>query len=438
MPKASTADDITDDGIANSTVPRRSFCISSLSPPSWLEPKTTTLALLPSFSLARRANSLADSSNSEPGPPTWPSLSLHLRGGGQRERGQQGADEARRVRRVFMVMSPWCGDRGCRMCSKVIHRGLHAAAGELDAAELQSHLDAGQRGHQRQVVAVAEVADAEHAALDAAQAGAQRQVEALVDQLAQRVGVDALGRDHAGQHRREHGRVGALDRQPPGLHRAAHRLAPAPVAREDRVQPLAEDHVQRLVQAVEQVGARRVGPVAALVHLDDLVPGPEGLGQLGGLARLERLGRQRVEADARRQHQALLRAADRDVDAPFVVPVVGAGQAGDGVDHQQRRVAGVVDRAAHRGDVAGHAGGGLVVHHAHGLQAVLAVGAQALADRFGVDAVAPGQRQAGVRAGAGPGQELGRQAQALGHLLPQRREVAGLDHQHRVARAEAR
>ena len=65
-------DDITLDGIATSTVPRRSFCISSLSLPSWLEPKTTTLALLPSFSFARRANSLADNSNSEPGPPTGP------------------------------------------------------------------------------------------------------------------------------------------------------------------------------------------------------------------------------------------------------------------------------------------------------------------------------------------------------------------------------
>ena len=73
--RLATADDITLDGMANSSVPRRSFCIISASPPSWLEPNTTTLALLPSFSLARRANSLADSSNSEPGPPTWPSLS---------------------------------------------------------------------------------------------------------------------------------------------------------------------------------------------------------------------------------------------------------------------------------------------------------------------------------------------------------------------------
>ena len=57
-------------------------------------------------------------------------------------------------------------------------------------------------GEQGQVVAVAEVADAEHAALDLAQAGAEREVEALVDEAAHRVGVDAGRHDHAGQHRR--------------------------------------------------------------------------------------------------------------------------------------------------------------------------------------------------------------------------------------------
>ena len=42
-----------------SSVPSFSFCSISLSPPSWLEPKTTTLALSPSLALARFANSSA-------------------------------------------------------------------------------------------------------------------------------------------------------------------------------------------------------------------------------------------------------------------------------------------------------------------------------------------------------------------------------------------
>ncbi|MCY1553668.1 hypothetical protein D9M68_901750 [compost metagenome] len=74
MPKAGTLDDMMVDGIDSSSVPRRSFCIISESPPSWLEPNTMTLPLLPRRSLARRAYSLAERSKSEPGPPTWPSL----------------------------------------------------------------------------------------------------------------------------------------------------------------------------------------------------------------------------------------------------------------------------------------------------------------------------------------------------------------------------
>jgi hypothetical protein len=45
------------------------------------------------------------------------------------------------------------------------------------------------------------VADAEHPTLHLAQAGAEREIEALVDQPAHRVGVDAGGHEHAGEHR---------------------------------------------------------------------------------------------------------------------------------------------------------------------------------------------------------------------------------------------
>ena len=46
--------------------------------------------------------------------------------------------------------------------------------------------------------------------------------EALVDQLAQRIGIDTRRRDHAGQHRRVQRRVGALRRQAPGRDRRTH------------------------------------------------------------------------------------------------------------------------------------------------------------------------------------------------------------------------
>ena len=130
----------------------------------------------------------------------------------------------------------------------------------------------------------------------------------------------------------------------------------------------------------------------------------------------------RVEGQPGRQHQALLRAADGDIHAPFVVPVVDRAERGDRVDQEQRRMLGGIDRAAHFGDARDHAGGGFVVHHAHRLDGVRLVLAQPRFDRLRVGAGAPVA-----------GDELGLQAEPLGHLLPQRREVAGLVHQDLVA-----
>ena len=65
------------------------------------------------------------------------------------------------------------------------------------------------------------------------------------------------------------------------------------------------------------------------------------------------------------------------------------------------------------------------MHHADGTDAVRAVGGEALADRGDVGAAAP----VGV-------DELGGEAEAARHLLPQRREPAGAAHQHGIAGAE--
>ena len=71
-----------------------------------------------------------------------------------------------------------------------------------------------------------------------------------------------------------------------------------------------------------------------------------------------------LNAETGRQHQALLRAADRHVDAPLVMAEVDRGQRGDRVDDQQRGMAGGVHRRADLGDAAGDAGRRLVVDDA--------------------------------------------------------------------------
>ena len=208
----------------------------------------------------------------------------------------------------------------------------------------------------------------------------------------------------------------------PGLHRAARRFGEAVVAREHVVEAFLVQHLDADDEAVQHLRRRRVGEEADLVHVEHVVPGEERLRQLRGLVRLQRLVADRVERHAGRQHQALLRAADRDVDAPFVVAVVGRGERRDGVDHEQRRMAGGVDRLADLRDRRQRAGRGLVVQDADRLDLLVLVFAELGFDRLRIDALAP----------VG-GDELRLEAEPLGHLLPQRGELAGLDHQHAVA-----
>ena len=104
------------------------------------------------------------------------------------------------------------------------------------------------------------------------------------------------------------------------------------------------------------------------------------------------------------------------------MPQVGAGQRGDRIDHQQRRMIRAVHRRAHRRDVGHAACRGLAVHDADRLDAVLAVVAQHRADRVRVGAAAP----VGV-------QEHRIQPVRRRQLLPQMGEPAGAGHQHAVA-----
>src|SRR6201996_3618463 len=94
---------------------------------------------------------------------------------------------------------------------------------------------------------------------------------------------------------------------------------------------------------------------------------------------------------------------------------------------------GRIDGAAHRQNVRSHAGGGFVVHDANRLDAMLAVGAQPRLDEIGLYPPPPARRRRQFRILALPRNEFAGYAQARRHLLPERREVAGLVHQHVIA-----
>src|SRR5687768_17481693 len=86
---------------------------------------------------------------------------------------------------------------------------------------------------------------------------------------------------------------------------------------------------------------------------------------------------------------------------------------------------GRVDRFPDFRHARNHPGGGLVVHHAHRLDAFIGIGAQLLLDRVGIGAAPPVA-----------GDEFHLEAELRRHLLPQRGEMAGLVHQHAVARRQ--
>ena len=173
---------------------------------------------------------------------------------------------------------------------------------------------------------------------------------------------------------------------------------------------------------MQHLRRRGVRKETDLVHGEHVVPGPERLRQLRAFRRRKRLVAHRVEGHSGRQHQALLRAADGDVDAPFVVPVIGGGERGDGVDKEQGGVGGGVDRLANLRDRREAPGRGLVVQHADCFDFLVPVPAQMVLDCRRIGANAP----IGL-------DEFRLQPEFLRHGLPQRGELPGLDHQHAIA-----
>ena len=133
-------------------------------------------------------------------------------------------------------------------------------------------------------------------------------------------------------------------------------------------------HRKRLAQAVEQVGRGRIGKHALGIRAQHRLPVPVGLGQAGALAAGSALSPSALKPRPGGSIRPFCEPADRHVDAPFVLPVVDRGERRDGVDHEQRRMAGPVERLAYLRDARGDPGRGLVVHHAHALTTPAIVG----------------------------------------------------------------
>ncbi len=270
------------------------------------------------------------------------------------------------------------------------------------------------------------MADAEDLALHFAEPGAERHIEPVEDDVAHPVGVIPVRHQHRGQRVRVFARLNAQHFETPAGDGAPRRLAVAGMACEDGVEPLLfEQHLQRLAQPEQQVGRRRVGEKPGLPGFLHRLPVPIGARKLRAFRRGERLVRDGVEAEPGRQHQPLLRAADRHVDAPVVVAVLDRSQGGDRIDEQERRMPCGIDLPADIGDAAGDARGRLVVHDGDGFDLMVAIVGELRVHRRRIDAMPPVARHV-----------VDREAEARRHLPPERGKVSRLEHQDFVARRQ--
>src|SRR5882762_4785564 len=187
-----------------------------------------------------------------------------------------------------------------RAFGKVIERCEHPAFLVWNVRQSEAHLDAGEGAREHQIVEVAEVPDPEYFPRELTQAGTERHVVGFEDDLAQRVGVVAGGHHHRGERVRVFLGRRAQDLQAPGAHRAPRALRVARMAGEDVLQALLLEHRERFAQAVEQVGRRRVGEVAALVVGEHLVPGPIRARECSRTRRAARLFAHAIERQAGR------------------------------------------------------------------------------------------------------------------------------------------
>ena len=151
-------------------------------------------------------------------------------------------------------------------------------------------------------------------------------------------------------------------------------------------------------------------------------PVPIRRAHVGFFVRGERARTGGGETQTRRRHQAFLRTGHRDIDAPGVHLERHAAERGDGVDHQQRIVAGGAHRLADRLDVVDDARGGVDLRHQDRLDLALGVGLEPRLDRFRP------HRAAEIAA-----QNLDLGAEHLGGLAPADGEAAAFQHQHLVA-----
>ena len=192
----------------------------------------------------------------------------------------------------------------------------------------------------------------------------------------------------------------------------------------DLGQPLfLKDHGERFAQA-EQMGGGR-GAAEILVEIDGeapRLPVPVGRCEIGSFRNFVRLVGKPDEAQAGWQHEALLAGANQHVDTPFIHPHLVAGERGDGIDGEQRRMPDRIDGGTDGGNVAAGGRGRIDMGDEDGADGMGGVGGKRFGDADGID-----------RRGFAEVDQIDNDAHAAGRIGPAKPKATGGGHQRPVA-----
>ena len=208
----------------------------------------------------------------------------------------------------------------------------------------------------------------------------------------------------------------------PTANRGADTPGQVMLTRPDVLHPLLQQKVHRDPQAAQQLGRRGIGEIAGVIEPDHVRELEIGAAHPCRPRHLKCLRGHAEETQTRRQHEALLRTGDRQIDTPVLHLERDRGDRGNTVHEEKRGVAQRVQNLANRLNVRGHAGRGFVLRDANGLDLVTAVGPEDTGILSHRNALAPFDIQ-----------NLGPQAQPFSHLDPKGRKLAEPRHQDPVA-----
>ena len=162
------------------------------------------------------------------------------------------------------------------------------------------------------------MANAEDLAIDLIETCTERQIVLVIGRLDDVIGIEAFRYNDCRHCVGVPFRPLCACAQTPCFHSRAHGAGQSAMAGEDILQTLFEQHVDRDSKAAQQRRCRSIGEIALRIGLDHIPIIEKAARQFRRFTCLQCLLTNADDGETRRQHETLLRASHRYVDAPLV------------------------------------------------------------------------------------------------------------------------